>query len=658
MKTLTLSLQEIFNIRLTHSQREAVNKLNAFLESNLNCFILTGYAGTGKTFLLKKLSEYFNRLGQPFYFLSPTGRAARIIQDRTNQSASTIHSKIYMFYKHSKIEVLEDSSEYKLHFKLRENEDSENTIYIIDESSMLSDQFQQSETLRFGSGKLLSDLVAFINPRETNRKIIFIGDPAQLPPVQSNFSPALSKDYLTKHFALTCDGYELTDVYRQSKDSQILSQATKLRNRVKESNYLEFPITPNDDDLKELSTSEAINRYITNWKYSILIASTNANVYQYNKSIRESLGLTQLTKNERLLITKNTMVQGIPLYNGDFVYTKWVSPKLEEHTVRLKENGEVKTVTLSFRDVVILAESNGKRVKLKTKIIENHLFRSDRGLSALELRALIADFTKRHKHLKQNSELFKQELSNDPYMNALHVKFGYAMTCHKSQGGEWNEVFIDFDFYHSIQSEYFFRWSYTAITRSKKQLYVVNLLDSSVSRENQQNKEQFAGINVAVKNELKKNGFTMNDIFYYDHQIQYTIKNIRVSLWYNADDLITAYSILDDADEDTTRTLSNIFNTFKGKSITSYVYKEENKKEEELLKTDFLLNNIRNPFQEIDVKIKNISFHNYLVKYNFVSDHKECTINFYYNSKDKVTNIRHENGDEELSKRILEHLKF
>lgn len=658
-----MSLQQVFNVKLTNSQREAIEKLEAFLESNANCFVLTGYAGTGKTFLLDKLSQYFHQIDQPFDFLSPTGRAARIIRERTNEPASTIHRKIYTFGNRSKIEVEEDKSVYKIHFKLRENEDPTNSIYIIDESSMVSDKYSNSETLTYGSGRLLSDLITFANIHETNRKIIFIGDPAQLPPVQSSFSPALSMEYLADQIGLTCEGYELTDVFRQSKDSEILSQATQLRNQMKTYDYIEFPVTANGQDIEEFTVYEAVSRYAANWKYTIFIASTNANVNKYNNMIREALGRKQLETNERLLITKNTFIQNVPLYNGDFVYTKWVSPEVEERTVRLKEKEENTSVTLKFRDLIVLAESNGRKVELKTKILENYLFSKNRGLSSLELRALIADFTMRHKNIQQNSELFKRELLNDPYFNALQVKFGYAITCHKSQGGEWDEVFIDFDFFNSLHTEDFFRWSYTAITRSKKQLYLVNLPKVIIEHEKLHHTERFENTNIAVINGLQAHGFNINDIFYHDNQIQYIVYNnvdhLRVSLWYNAEDIATSFTILDYTDEHTKSILSDVFHEFIGKSIASYANKEEeNLEDSRLLKTDFILNHIKNSLQEIGVKLKNISFHNYLVKYTFITDSAECTINFHYNSKNAVTSVRRENGDEDLANRILEYLRF
>jgi len=655
-------LREFFNINLTDSQLAAVQKLELFLQSKDQCFILTGYAGTGKTFLLKQLSQYFNAIKQSYYYLAPTGRAAKIIRERTEQQASTIHSKIYeMDENRSTVEVGEMQNEYRLYFNLRENADPTNTVYIVDESSMISDTFQDSETLIFGSGKLLSDLISYANLHNTNRKIIFIGDPAQLPPFQSNVSPALSKEYLEKNFHLLCQEYQLTDVYRQSKESQILLQATQLRNKISQKDYEHFPVHANESDLKKLSTLDAVNQYIEKWENSIFIASTNATVYRYNKSIREAMGLNELTVNERLLVTKNCVIQNIPLLNGDFVYTKWVSPVAEKRTVRLKEKSETVSVTLVFRDLVILAESGGKYVELKCKILENHLFRSDRELSALELRALIVDFAMRHREIKTNSHLFKQALRQDEYFNALQVKFGYAMTCHKSQGGEWEEVFVDFGYYQSIQTEQFFRWSYTAITRSKKQLYVINIPENSLKLEGMKPiNNQFLGLNKAVENACRMKSFHLELVQYHSYHVQYTIKTvydmIRVNLWYNAENIITSFTVIDNKENEEVQKLNEIFNCFIGQSIFAYENDEAIPTTPPIVKMDLLLRDLRKTLENIDVKIKSIHFHNYLIKYTFFSKESECTINFYYNRNEVLTNFIHEKGDEELTKKVLKIL--
>jgi hypothetical protein len=662
MTMQNISLQQFFQSNLTNSQLAAVKQLELFLKSKDQCFLLTGYAGTGKTFLLKQLSEYFNTIEQSYCFLAPTGRAAKVIRERTNQPATTIHSQIYVMDENrSKMNMTNDKEDYKLCFNLRKNDDPTNIIYIIDESSMISDKFQDNETLTFGSGKLLTDLITYVQLHETKRKILFIGDAAQLPPVQSNISPALSKEYLQKTFNLLCQGQQLTNVYRQSKESEILLQATQFRTQINRKDYDEIPLKSNGIDLKELTIPESITQYVQRWKRSVFIAATNSNVFQYNKSIRQSMGLDKLTINERLLVTRNCMIQNIPLFNGDFVYTKRVSPNSETRTVWLKQKGDTLPVTLTFRDLIILVESEGKRFELNCKIIENHLYRSDRDLSSLELRALIADFTMRHPNIKQNSDLFKQTLSSDPYFNALQVKFGYAMTCHKSQGGEWKEVFIDFDFYQSVQSEQFFRWGYTALTRSKEQLYLVNIPNNDHYLKKQDyNNQDFSGVNATVRKICNEQNFTIEDIQYHDYQVLYTIETtnnrVRIALWRNAENIITNFTIIDNNENEDVIRLTEIFNYFKGKAISSFENKETTSTVIPIVKTDLLLNDLRSALKKIDVKIKSISFHDFLIKYTFGSNESECTINFYYNKTDLLTKSRHENGDAELTKKVLKCL--
>ena len=201
-----ISLEEAFSpYNLTEGQSQLVKELASFLESkDENVFLLNGYAGTGKTFISKGLTEYFQSIGRNFILAAPTGKAAKVIAKKTQVGAYTIHSTIYDMERIQEYteDDLEGSQTYKLYATIKVNLASADTVYIIDEASMVADVYHEDEFLRFGSGFLLSDLMSYINldHNDHHKKIIFIGDNAQLPPIGMSFSPALNKEYLTKKF--------------------------------------------------------------------------------------------------------------------------------------------------------------------------------------------------------------------------------------------------------------------------------------------------------------------------------------------------------------------------------------------------------------------------------------------------------------------------
>jgi len=217
-----ITLAEIYaDYQLNGGQQELVLKLDDFLKNaNSNVFLLKGFAGTGKTYITKGLTEYLTSIGRKFILAAPTGKAAKVIKERTKSEAFTIHRTIYSYkdLKEYKVENIDGTETFKFYFDLSDNTHDADTVYIIDEASMISDKTQEGEFFRFGSGRLLSDLIKYIHIdyNDHNKKIIFIGDTAQLPPVGMNFSPALNSEYLEKEFNLKSSSYELTEIMRQS----------------------------------------------------------------------------------------------------------------------------------------------------------------------------------------------------------------------------------------------------------------------------------------------------------------------------------------------------------------------------------------------------------------------------------------------------------
>lgn len=471
-------------MQLTASQQHAIQQFQCFLQGDAECFILKGYAGTGKTFLLKRFTEMLAQWQIDFQLVAPTGRATKILKERTQVDARTVHSLIYeMDMDQSTIKAVEEQdveqNKYELVFNLKTNGSRINTVYIVDESSMVSDKHSEHETLKFGSGQLLTDFLSYVNIRTTRRKIVFVGDHAQLPPVNSNESVCFNKDYLEESFGLNVMVAELTDVFRQGADSSVLRAATALRKQLDEESYNYFPVQVDAQDLIEYSVDEAVHHYTRNytWQKSIFITETNQRAFEHTKHIREQLGFRELSIGERLLVIKNTVINGERLFNGDFVRVDQVAaePEIRKIPMRTKQGAEV--VELKYRDVTISyrTEDGQVRKQVPCKIFENHLWSSSIDISYEERRAMIIDFQMRYPHTRQGTDGFKNLISNDLYFNALHVRFGYVITCHKAQGGEWNDVFVDLKYSQSITNRQFFRRSYTAITRARERIYFVNL---------------------------------------------------------------------------------------------------------------------------------------------------------------------------------------
>ena len=485
--------QVLRQYNLTAGQHAAMAELGRFISNRDDCFILKGYAGTGKTFLIKVLAEYLTNLGRSFCVLAPTGRAAKVVKSRIQLTAevTTIHKRLYSQGDLAEYPGREagDSEDYKLFFKLRHNEDNADMVYIVDESSMVSDAYAENEYLCFGSGFLLKDLFTYVDGGANNRrKIIFVGDGAQLPPVNSPFSPALSADYLRSQYGCRVQEWELTEVVRQQEDSGILKNATRLRQALAEKRMYEFQLDTALADVREVDYSSIMQVYLDccNRRISdevIIVAYSNAAVQQYNEMIRNHFfpGCSCIQPGDRVLVVKNNLAHEIMLYNGDFGEVIQVAGGIEQRSLSLKRGKEHVNVTLSFRSAVIrFRDVDGREYDIPTKISEDLLYSDERDLSPQQKQALYVDFKNRHKHLKQGTPDFHKAFLADEYCNALHIKFGYAVTCHKAQGGEWKSVFADFSASIQVLSETYFRWAYTAMTRGKETLYAIAVPRRSV----------------------------------------------------------------------------------------------------------------------------------------------------------------------------------
>lgn len=488
-----ITLKEVFSkYTLTSGQSSLIDELEKFLSDQTPCFLLKGYAGTGKTFLMKGLTDFLLQSKRNFVIAAPTGRAAKVISQKTKHKACTIHKTIYSSKELKEFKTKdEDGTEtFKFYFEIRKNEDTTNTVYIVDESSMISNVYSEGEFFRFGSGFLLKDLIKHINfdNNDYNKKIIFIGDNAQLPPVNMNFSPALDGKYLQENCGLVSNEFELTEVVRQKADSGILHNATKIRKSLKENIFNQLDIETDFKDIYKTKYEELLPKYLqacnnTIDEETIIVAYSNSAVKGYNDFVRNHFFPNQKTitvGDKVILLSNNYNYPQMELLNGDIGFVVEVSPTTESRTIPLKRKNsknvvEEINVPLTFRNVTItFTDEDFKKHDIECKIIENLLYSHQRDLSSDELKALYIDFKIRNKNLKSGTQPFKDALRSDKYFNALRIKFGYAITCHKAQGGEWENTFLNCKTSMGYFNSSYFRWLYTGITRAKENLFTLD----------------------------------------------------------------------------------------------------------------------------------------------------------------------------------------
>ncbi|MEY4562767.1 MAG: hypothetical protein RLZZ618_2044, partial [Pseudomonadota bacterium] len=427
--------------------------------------------------------------------LAPTGRAARILGNKIKQSTgrpdhdgSTIHRAIYTL---THVEVNEEAETandpgVRMIFPLKE-EESTASLFVVDESSMVGDKESHGDFMQFGSGRLLKDIVTFARLRRPGRpvdhltKLLFVGDPAQLPPVGENSSPALSDAYLAEHFKLRVASFDLSAVMRQAHGSAILDRATELRDAMMASRFNAFSLQPNGKEIERVDATGAVELIVQGLQTkesNVAVVHSNARALEYNRNIRDRRwgdSSLPIQVGETLLVNRNSPTH--LLSNGDLVKVMEVNAESEQIPVGLKGGHHV---VLSFRGITVaFRDADGSIIQTRCYALENLLDSPHRELSPLEQRALLVDFRRRHPDLHPKSAEFRRTIRNDPYFNALQVKYGYALTCHKAQGGEWNTVIVDFESNAGSRNVSFFRWAYTAITRAVNKLVVVNPPDFS-----------------------------------------------------------------------------------------------------------------------------------------------------------------------------------
>ena len=467
-------------MELYPQQQNALNAISEFIKSDAKVFILKGYAGTGKTTLMKSLVEKMNNHQVAFKLLASTGRAAKILANATRCEANTIHSEIYKFtdlnqdlekaVKKREETNVDSTGQLFLNFELipvSKVEDSKTMHYIIDEASMVSDAVDKNATQAiFGSGKLLTDLFKY----DPEGKFIFVGDICQLPPVTQSFSPALSASYIEETFGYRCMEYELTEVLRQAADVDIVHSAHKMRKlyyNPQTWKWAKFPMKGYKDIHVLNSQATLISEYINRAKelgynYATMLCFSNKQCDITTQLLRPSFGhySHQLEVGDLLLVTQNNLLSG--LMNGDLVVVE---------SVDIKEQ----RAGLTFLNVSV-KELFTKRVYSQL-MIADVLYGNQTNLTQPQQRELLIDFyyRMREKGIRQGTPWFNDSMIKDPYLNALRAVFGYALTCHKAQGGEWDYVYLDIPKHvPALAKPYVYQGVYTAMTRGKNGLCIVD----------------------------------------------------------------------------------------------------------------------------------------------------------------------------------------
>lgn len=465
---------------LTTDQAQLAGALQHFFAaSDPRIFLLQGYAGSGKTFIIRRLAEALARAKRDFALLAPTGRAARILGLRSGFPARTLHSHIYSINRVREYEKNADSFQFQ--FELDgEAGRSADQVLIVDEASMIGDTPGAQEFIRFGSGRLLTDLLKYarVGVAGLDTRIVFVGDPAQLPPVTDQISPALSESYLKNQFRLDCVGYELTGVVRQEENHPILNAATELRKTLKSGRLNRLAVPENPPAIRAVKSDDAARLIAEALRAkrieeTILITHTNEAALKYNESARGLLFGDEhaaLKPGDRLLINANNGLWR--LLNGDFVTVLDVGDAADPHPVAMRDQ-PLQTPIFRKATLTWMGPDN-EAICREGLLLENLLGSRERDLTREMQMALYVDFKNRHPKLKPHSREFEMALREDEYFNAVRVKYGYAVTGHKAQGGEWDRVIVDFQSGGGWDNPDYFRWCYTAITRARRELLTVN----------------------------------------------------------------------------------------------------------------------------------------------------------------------------------------
>lgn len=450
----------------TQGQTDCIHLINEFIQDDAKekCFILKGYAGTGKTTLVGALVRSLPKIRYRTVLLAPTGRAAKVLSNYSGKKAFTIHKKIY--------QVASDG--FGIQRISRAQNKHTNTIFIIDEASMIG-EYTSSEVNLFGSRSLLDDLLSYVYEGK-NCYAFFVGDTAQLPPVGTGYSPALDADFLEKNFTLSPFQFELTEVVRQVLESGILKNATSLRKKLNQTKNPSLPLfnVKGESDIVHITSYELEELLLSEYGKNgvedvVVICRTNKRANIFNQQIRSRIFYLEgeISTGDYIMVVKNNY--------------SWLDQDSEIGFIANGDIAEIQRIRkieslygFNFADVSLRFVDYPDHPNVECKLLLDTLTLPTPALDYETGKRFFEEIMKDYLDIPSKQERF-QKIKENPYYNALQVKFSYTLTCHKTQGGQWKRVFLDAGwFIDEMLNQEYLQWLYTALTRATEKVYLLN----------------------------------------------------------------------------------------------------------------------------------------------------------------------------------------
>jgi exodeoxyribonuclease-5 len=455
-------LQLDFSFTPTNEQDRALKSLADFIidKNKDRLFMLRGYAGTGKTTLTSTIVKNIGKLKMSCVLLAPTGRAAKVISNYSNKQAATIHREIY---------YPKGQSNGGVEFTLKQNK-HRNTLFVVDEASMIPDVVAEGKMFG-GNGSLLDDLIEYVYSG-MNCKLMIIGDTAQLPPVKLEVSPALDSQLIEQRYLKQVTEIELDEVKRQTKNSGILLNATTIRNHILQENFdFKFDVEQFTDINRLIDGHEIMDTINSAYDYNgheetAIIVRSNKRANLYNQQIRSRIlfNENELSPGDYLMVVKNNYHWLSPTSDAGFIANGDIMEVLEIYSFK-------NIYSFQFAEVKVRMVDYPKMKEFDTVLLLDTLTSETPSLSYEESNRLYQEV--RMDYLKLPKYKQYKEIKGNPFFNALQVKFSYAITCHKSQGGQWENVMIEQPYLPDGPDKSYLRWLYTAVTRAKTNLYLI-----------------------------------------------------------------------------------------------------------------------------------------------------------------------------------------
>ena len=447
-----------FPFQATNEQNDIITDISEFITTigNRSIYVLKGYAGTGKTTLVSSLVKSLPVVAKRHVLMAPTGRAAKVLAKYSKRAASTIHRKIYWIRTNKSGNT----------FITRKENTHTNTIFFVDEASMISENNEKA----FGNRSLLDDLIEYVY-EGLDCKLILIGDTAQLPPVHLEVSPALNEEILERKSNKQIISRELTEVVRQKENSLILNNATLIREKIAKEDYTFPSIITNSEvirintgeDLQDALESAYSNNGINN---TSVICRSNKRANLYNQQIRTKIRWqeNEISSGDMLMVVRNNYFwldessKAGFIANGDIIMVTKINETIERYGFR-------------FARASVEMVDYPKEKNLDLLLLLDTLTSESPTISYDQYQKLYKEISEDYTGQKEINKKIKE----DEFFNALQIKFAYAITCHKSQGGQWENIFVDMGYFtDEMLDKAYLRWLYTAITRATKKLYLIN----------------------------------------------------------------------------------------------------------------------------------------------------------------------------------------